>query len=157
MSIPMERRIAELVNQQRTNATSNEKTAIKSILANDIYNPVGLEKLNEREFRKLISLLGVCSKFHIYNDRIRQIVLFLICRPDLVDLYKLIYKKTFLSYEFMLQQHLLSIKPNIESPEKILGDYRDHPIEVHYLIGSVVGFTITGGPEWKSGNRITFL
>jgi len=141
----------------RNGITTKEKNYIERVLEK-FSTPAKLQELLENqnnEFKIMITFLGLCSKFHIVNKIIEQMVLFLICQPT-IDLNRLIYKKTFPSYEFMLQQHVLYIKPKIESPEKILGDYRDDEIEVHYLIGSVVGFKIKNGPEWKSGNRIVF-
>jgi len=142
----------------RNGITTKEKIYIQRVLEK-FSAPAKIKELvdnqSSNEFKIMITCIGLCSKFHIANKIIEQMVLFLACHPA-IDLNRLIFKKIFPSYEFMLQQHVLYIKPKIESPEKILGDYRDNEIEVHYLIGSVVGFKIKNGPEWKSGNRIVF-
>ena len=145
----------------RNSITTKEKTYIKNTLQRlwAVYSkPDSFQILITQQiplFEKMLTYVGLCSKFHIVNETIHQMTLFLVCNPT-IDLNRLIFKKTFPSYEFMLQQHVLYIKPMVESPQKILGDYRDNEIEVHYLIGSVVGFKIKDGPEWKSGDRIEF-
>jgi len=125
--------------------TTSEKEFIKKYLGQ--FNPAKPEPI-KKELREVIKMVQMCSMFHISNQKIDQLVLYLL---TFVDPSQLVYEKVYRTPEVIPQQYFLQIKNNTD---RIIGEMYNQSVTVMFLADQVVGFRFEDGTSWTAGNRI---
>lgn len=102
------------------------------------------------DMAKLTPLIQLASKFSITSPAIERVVAIVCPR---VDLYSIAYVKRFDSHELMLQQYVTALRDRMGAAE--LRARRDQTVEVHFLVGTVIGFAFDDY-QWRLGERVVF-